>query len=252
MRPLALLSTLLVGTVFVAGCSYKPPARLGAYLGPGVETVQTTPAEFKALGEARWQAGLLVINDTVLPDSAPALSENAKAFLSEAVRQRVEGNTPIRLVKVLDSAGLTPETAQQAVVSLGQAQGVPYVLMVVFSSMESEIPLMLPATGDPEQGGGRPEVSGFEAINYALAELALVETTSGKVVARSEGRAWSRLNRLYVPIQSNAYPVIHRSQRVNPIFPREKDAKDVLRSVAGDEALEQAVFHFKLAWSTPA
>jgi hypothetical protein len=247
-----LLSALLVGAVFAAGCSAQPPARLGAYLGPGVESVRTTPEEFKALADAQRQAGLLLINDTSLPGSAPALSRQALAYLSDAVRRRIEAGTSIRLVKALSSSDLTPETAQQAVISLGKAEGVPYVLMVVFSSMESEIPLMLPATGDPEQGGGRPAISGFEAINYALAELALVETASGKVVARSEGRAWSRLNRLYVPIQSNAYPVIHRSQRVAPIFPKEEDAKDVLRGVAGEEALEQAVYQLGMAWSKSA
>lgn len=252
MRPLALLSALLVGAVFAAGCSVQPPARLGAYLGSGIEAAQATPADFQALGKAQLQAGLLLINDTSLPNSAPALSQQGTAFLSDSVRRRIEDKTPIRLVKVLPSSGLTPQTAQQTVVSLGQTQGVPYVLVVIFSSMESEIPLMLPATGDPEQGGGRPEVSGFEAINYALAELALVETASGKVVARSEGRAWSRLNRLYAPIQSNAYPVIHRSQRVAPIFPKENDAKDVLRGVAGDEALEQAVYQWEMAWSKSA
>ena len=252
MNRLSLLSALLVGALLTAGCSVKPPARIGTYLGPSVESMQSTQADLRALGDGQLQAGLLLINDTSLPDSAPALSEHGLAFLSDAVRRRIEGNTPIRIAKVLPSSGLTPDTAHQAVSRLGREQGVPYVLMVIFSSMESEIPLMLPLGGDPEQGGGRPGVSGFEANNYALAELALLETSSGRVVARSDGRAWSRLNRLYVPVQSNAYPVIHRSLRVAPIYPREEDAKDVLRSIAGDEALEQAVYQLELAWAKPA
>lgn len=248
MRPLTLLSALLVGAVLSASCSTKPPARIGAYLGPAVESVQTTPADLRALAEAQWQAGLLLINDTSHAESASALSDRAIAFLSDAVRHRIEEKTPIRITKVLPSSGLTPDTAQQTVTSLGREQGMPYILVAVFSNMESEIPLMLPFTGDPEQGGGRPSVSGFEAINYALAELALLETGTGKVIAKSDGRAWSRLNRLYVPVKSNAYPVIHRSLRVAPIYPREEDAKDILRSIAGDEALEQAVFHLETAW----
>jgi len=252
MRPLTLLSAFLVGTVLSAGCSTKPPARITAYLGPAVESVQTTPAGLRPLAEAQLQTGLLLINDTSHVDSAPALSDGSLAFLSDAARHRIEQKTPIRITKVLPSSGLTPETAQETVISLGREQGVPYILVVVFSSMESEIPLMLPFTGDPEQGGGRPGASGFEAINYALAELALLETGSGKVVARSEGRAWSRLNRLYVPVMSNAYPVIHRSLRVAPIYPKEENAKDVLRSVAGDEALEQAVYLWEMAWAKPA
>jgi len=252
MRPLTLLSAFLAGAVLSAGCSTKPPARIAAYLGPAVESAQTTPADLRALAEVQWQAGLLLINDTSLAESAPALSDGSLAFLSDAVRHRIEQKTPIRITKVLPSSGLTPDTAQQTVTSLGREQGVPYILVVVFSSMESEVPLMLPFTGDPEQGGGRPGTPGFEAVNYALAELALLETGTGKVVARSDGRAWSRLNRLYVPVKSNAYPVIHRSLRVAPIYPKEENAKDVLRSVAGDEALEQAVYLWEMAWAKPA
>jgi len=123
------------------------------------------------------------------------------------------------------------------------------VLVALFSSEESEVPTYLGVTGDPEQGGGRPGVPGYEAVNYALAELALIDAVSGQVVARSEGRVWVRLNRLNVPIKSNAYPVIHRSLRVAPIYPPEADAKDILRSIAGDEALEQAVAKLQEAWA---
>jgi hypothetical protein len=248
MRGLPFLSAFLVCALLTAGCSTKPPARIGAYLGAAVESAQTTQTDLRVFTDAPRQVGLLLINDTSLAESAPALSEGSRAYLTEAVWHRIEEKTPIRIAKVLSSSGLTPETAQQRVISLGREQGVPYVLVVIFSSMESEIPLMLPFTGDPEQGGGRPRTLGFEAINYALAELALLETSSGKVVARSDGRAWSRLNRLNVPIESNAYPVIHRSLRVAPIYPKEENAKDVLRSVAGDEALEQAVMRLQEAW----
>lgn len=248
MRGLPLLSSFLVSAMLAAGCSMKPPARIGAYLGPGAESAQTIQADLRALTDAPQQVGLLLINDTSFQDSAPALSDHGMAFISDAVRQRIEEKTPIRIAKVLPSSGVTPQSTQLTISSLGRAQGVPYVLVVVFSSMESEIPLMLPFGGDPEQGGGRPKALGFEAINYALAELALLETSSGKVVARSDGRAWTRLNRLNVPVKSNAYPVIHRSRRVAPIYPREEDAKDILRSIAGDEALEQAVMHLQEAW----
>jgi len=131
---------------------------------------------------------------------------------------------------------------------LAQEQGLSYLLVALFSSEESEVPAYLSIMGDPEQAGGVGNVLGFEAQNYALAELALIDATSAQVIARSEGRAWSRLNRLNVPVQSNAYPVIHRSQRTAPIYPPEDQAKDVLRSIAGDEALEQAVAKLEQAW----
>jgi hypothetical protein len=122
------------------------------------------------------------------------------------------------------------------------------VLIALFSSAESEVPVYLPLDGAPEQGGARPQVSGFETNNYALAELALLEVQTGRVVAKAEGRAWTQLNHLYAPVESNSYPVIHRSQRIAPIYPKEANAKEVLRSVAGDEALEQAIFDLQKQW----
>ena len=122
-------------------------------------------------------------------------------------------------------------------------------MVAVFSSAESEVFAYLPLTGDPEQGGTRPLVPGFEAHNYALAELALVRIDNGTTLHRSDGRAWARLNRLNTPLDSNAYPVIHRSGRVAPIYPTEENAKDILRSIAGDEALEQAVMHMQESWA---
>ena len=170
------------------------------------------------------------------------------AFLTDAVRQRVEQDLPLRIIKVLPPADLAPVGDPQPVLRHAKSLGLPYLLLAIFSSAESEIPVSLPLDGAPEQGGARPRVQGFEAINYALAELALLDTQTGQVVGTADGRAWSQLNRLYAPVKSNSYPVIHRSLRIAPIYPREDNAKEVLRSVAGDEALEQAVYHLSRQW----
>jgi hypothetical protein len=195
-----------------------------------------------------FDAGLILFNDTLAEGSAPALSDRAKAFLADQVRQRIEATTPIRVVKVLAAADPSQRQDRQALAGLAQEQGLSYLLVALFSSAESEIPTSLPLTGDPEQGGGRPAVPGFVATNYALAELALIRAANAEVIARSDGRAWTSLERLYVPVKSNAYPVIHRSLRVAPIFPPEDQAKDILRSIAGDEALEQATHKLGQAW----
>ncbi len=241
-------SALLLGSMVLIGCSQKPLPRMESYLGvvgQGEESVVSLQAE-QATGP--FDAGLVLFNDTSGEGSAPALSDRAKAFLADQVRQRIEAATPIRVVKVLTVSDPSQRQDRQTLARQAQEQGLSYLLIAIFSSAESEVPKNLPLTGDPEQGGGRPAVLGLEAHNYALAELALLDATSTQVIARSDGRAWSRLNRLNVPIQSNAYPVIHRSMRVAPIYPPEKDAKDILRSIAGDEALEQATYKLGLAW----
>lgn len=238
---------LLVPTI-LSGCSQKPLALMDNYLGTagqkdaGAVYVQPIGAPGPV------EAGLLLINDTTAEGSAPAFSEATKAFLSDQVRRRAETSIPVRIAKVVSLNDTTAPRDHQALVKLARDQGLSHLLVALFSSAESEVPMMLPFTADPEQGGGRPKALGFEAVNYALAELALIDASGGQVVARSNGRAWSRLNRLNVPVKSNGYPVIHRSLRVAPIYPTEVEAKDVLRSIAGDEALEQAIYKLEQSW----
>ncbi|WP_455379358.1 hypothetical protein [Petrachloros mirabilis] len=242
---------LLLGSLIFTGCSQKPPARLDAYLGVAGQGERSAPAvQVQAQrGAGPLNVGLLLLNDTSAKDLAPALSDKAKAFLADQVRKRVEAATPLRVDKVLTVADPSNIPNKPAMVQLGREQAVSHVLVALFSSMESVVPVYLSIMGDPEQGGGRGDVLGIETVNYALAELALIDVTSTQVMARSDGRAWSRLNELNVPIKSNSYPVIHRSLRNAPIYPPEEDAKDILRSIAGDEALEQAVAKLGEAWS---
>lgn len=250
MARYGLLSVALsLSAVIVGGCAQRPLPLMGTYLGGsagpgGYDSAAVQPE--RAAGP--FNVGLMLINDTKAQGSAPALSEKGKAFLADRVRERVQSMTAIHVQTVLSTgAGAQPQ-GQEALAKVAKESGQPYLLVALFSSAESEVPAYLPITGDPEQGGSRPAVPGYEAVNYALAELALIDAATGRVVARSDGRAWTRLNRLNVPIVSNSYPVIHRSLRPAPIYPPEADAKDIMRSMAGDEALEQAVVRLQEAW----
>jgi len=222
---------------------------MDSYLGlPTQGATAITPALVeKASGP--FDVGLLVINDISAEDSAPALSDKARAFLTDQVRRRVQTALPIRIVTVFARTEAALPHDSQKLRQLAQEQAVPYLLLALFSSAESEGPTYLGLDGSPEQGGRRPNIPGCEANNYALAELAILDVARGQLVARADGRAWSQLLRLYVRIKSNMYPVIHRSLRAAPIYPSEDQAKDVLRSIAGDEALEQAVMHLQESWA---
>lgn len=240
---------LPLSALLVSGCAQRPLPLMGSYLGgsegQGGRDAAVVQQERVA---GPFNVGLVLINDTKAEGSAPALSEKGKAFLADRVRERVQSMTAIRVQTVLPSSTGSQPQGQEALAKMAKESGLPYLLVALFSSAESEVPAYLPITGDPEQGGSRPAIPGYEAVNYALAELALIDAASGRVVARSDGRAWTRLNRLNVPIVSNSYPVIHRSLRPAPIYPPEADAKDIMRSMAGDEALEQAVVRLQEAW----
>lgn len=241
---------LLVSVCLLVACTTKPVSRMDAYVEPPPDGGKTLSEELMKRAGGPLEAGVLVVNDTSDRDSAPALTEEGTAFLTDQVKQRVEEVLPIRIIKWFTPFRISDGQQPPEVARLGREQALPYVLLVVFSNAESEVPMRLPLTGDLEQGGTRPGVPGFEMRTNALAELALIEVETGRVLARSDGRAWTRLNRLYVPVQSNSYPVIHRSLRVAPIYPKEENAKDITRSIAGDEALEQAVMHLQEIWPT--
>lgn len=250
MARAGLITVALSCSVFIfSGCGEKPLPRINQYLGVSTESSSYAGSAQPVQVSGPITAGLVLITDTSAAGAATPLSEKARAFLTRQVRERVEGATPIRVSQVLAADGSSQPQGSEALAKLAREHGLTHLLVAVFSSAESEVPAYLPLTGDPEQGGGRPNVPGYEAVNYALAELALVDVGSGQVVARSDGRAWARLNWLYVPKLSNAYPVIHRSLRVAPIYPQEADAKDVLRSLTADEALEQAATRLHEAWA---
>lgn len=243
-----MLSVMMLVSIGLTACASAPPSRIGAYLGPAAGQEGAAVSEPLAAPAQRIEAGLLVINDTTAPRSAPSMSDHSMAFLTDRVQEEVQRALPIKIVKALPAAGISPAGDPEPFVRLAREHGLEYLLLAIFSSQESEVPTYLPLTGAPEQGGTRPKVSGFEANNYALAELALLDAKTGEPVVQANGRAWASLNRLYTPIKSNAYPVIHRALQIAPIYPTEENAKDVLRSIAGSDALDQAVMHLTDEW----
>lgn len=241
----------------IGACTTQPSPRMDHYLraanvqsGGSSEAPTAMQAARPAAG-APLELALWLINDHGAPGASPALSSGAMAFVRDHLVDRIQGALPVRITRVVDLPPGSEPTSLAGDTLRAQAQGAPYVLLAVVSQAESEVPLRLPLLADPEQGGGRPAVPGFEMRTNALVEFAVLEVSSGRIVAKAEGQAWNRLNRLYVPVQSNAYPVIHRSLRVAPIYPPEEHAKDIARSLASDEAVEQAVSHLKEQWPRP-
>lgn len=240
----ALIVTILIHSG-LAACSSAPPPRIAAYLGPAAVT---TPIADELVRSGRFEAGLLVINDTFGVRSAPALSDQSMAFLTDSLTQQLQRELPVTITQIIPSEGLMPPTDLQEIVRVAERHGVKYCVVAIVSSQESEVPQYLPLTGTAEQGGTMPFVPGYYAQNYALVELALLQVENRNVVANSDGRAWASLNRLNVPVNSTGYPVVHRSLQIAPIFPTEANAKDVLRSIAAFDASEQAVMHLSSSW----
>ena len=228
-------------------CGTETPARMNAYLGPAAK--QAASSEAPSLPSGGIQAGLLVINDTTAPGSAPPLSPEAFAALSEGIRVQVMNAIPISFVKVLDGNGITPTGNPQEMVNVARQEGVSYLMVAILSSNESEVPTYLPINGIIQGGGGPPTTPGYEAQNFALAELALVDGQTGSPIVQTHGRAYATLYRLNVPTESNAYPVVVRSRLFNPIFPQGNNAHDTLRGIAADDAIKNSVMKLATEWN---
>ncbi len=228
------------------GCGGWPRARLDTYLGqqpaPDLSRLAELPGVIRA--------GLVVINDTTAPDSAPPLSEDSLVALTAHLRQQLMHAVPLEVVHVVHSsnpAASFPNVA--AVLQWGKDHRVEYLVMAVLSSAEIEVPERFPWRGSSPGAIARGLLSGYRAENLALAELALVVVRSGHVLARIEGNAWASLDRLVAPIESNEYPVVRRNLEDPPIYPEDEDvAHDVMRAVACSDAVNQAVLHLQEAW----
>ncbi len=250
-RPFPGLLPIILGIVCLVsgGCGDWPAARLDAYLG---QQPAHDRSGFAGLPGVT-QAGLVVFNDTTAPDSAPALSDVSFEALTEHVRRQLMHDVPLNAVRIVHSPkpGASPPKFASALQWANAAQ-VDYLVMAVLSSSEIEVPERLPWRGSTLGAVGRGLLLGYRAENLALAELALIDARDGRVLVRVEGNAWASLERLDVPLESNVYPVVRRNLEDPPIYPeKEEDAHDVMRAVAGNDAVNQAVLHLQEAWGGP-
>ncbi len=256
MSTRSILALLVVAGGLTAGCiSPSPTDRVQAYLGPETDLGKPSPVE-ATLPAGGFDAAFLVINDTTNPESAGPLSEPILAQMNVRAREQLVLNFPIRFSRELSAEGVTPQGNATELVRLAGSEAGDYMMLVLFSSEESEYAAYFglgPSQGGGATGtggvGGRPAIPGYQVQNFALVEMALLETGSGRLIIGANGRAWATLNRLEIPIESNNYPVVRRALHNAPIFPEEDVAYDTLRGVAADDALKEALMQLKIAWA---
>ena len=250
MRPFGLVMTGVLVLVCAVGCTAGwPQARLDVYLSPQ-QIQETRVSPVGEIREGPITAGLWVLNDTGDPDSAPKLSEASFAALTEHVQSQLIHSVPIEVVRITRAPNPATLRSNFAMpLQWGKDHRVDYLIMAILSSTEIEVPERFPWRGSSPGAIGRGLLLGYRAENLALAELALVNVLTGHVLVRVNGYAWASLDRLDVPLESNVYPVVRRNLEDPPVYPeKEEDAHDVMRAVAGHDAVNQAVMRLKAAW----
>lgn len=244
-REIRLILSSAVFCLLSACVLAKPESRLHVYL--NASELATKKPSMSAAG---LEAGLLVIHDVESKGSPPPMPAEALALLTEQTRQRMEGGLPLKVVKALPPLSSAPTSMPYSPEQAAQEQGVEYLVIAVLSSVETDEPGQLAFDGSQQGGGAMGTISGTTTVEYALVEVALLHTKTGRTIIRAEGRAWATLEQLERGLASNAYPVIRRSGRTERIFPPRDDAgaRAMLRGVAASEALEQAVYKLKQVW----
>jgi len=234
---------LLLALVVSVGCAAAPSPRLDAYLGRQFSKAPQAGSERIGGGAGPLVAGLLLVNDTTAPGSAPALSDQGRAFLIRRVKEAVERATLFKISTSESTASPLSGDLPQLIVGAAREQGVDYLLVVLVSGAESEVPTRL-SLGGPESTA----VPGVEIQHHALTELALLDVTRGALLARATGRAWAVLEELALSIQSHHYPVIRRSNGMVWLLPGVPAARDLVRVVAAEESVDQAIPLLASGW----
>ena len=193
---------------------------------------------------------LVVLNDSGFKKAAPKLKRGTLENLGEHLKTEIQKQVPIQITSVVYPDGLQSNHSADQFIQLAKAQNVPYLLLAVLSSSEWEVfdRFSLGGAQQPTgmRGGGMP---GYRVENYARVELALLDARTGQPVVTTDGQAWAYLERLVVPLESNVYPVVRRSQTQPPIYPNsEGEEYETLRWVSGQDAIAQAVMHLEILW----
>ncbi|WP_447970662.1 hypothetical protein [Nitrospira sp. M1] len=242
------IASVVVSVFIVSSCATQSlPERLPAYWELSHKMWAQAPSNSTPI--AGEKTGLVVINDTTAPESAPALSEEAFDRFTHDLQVALGAQFPLTIVNVLDAGSVAQGRGVEQFVHVAQQEGLDSLLFAVLSSTEKEVSDRFPLQGTQQGVGARGGLLvGVRAENYALVELALVDGKTGFPVVHANGSAWSVLERLTVPLASNVYPVVRRDLTQPPIYPTEETAYDMLRVVSANDAMKQALMHFQTEW----
>ncbi|MFO0707078.1 MAG: hypothetical protein U0412_09510 [Nitrospira sp.] len=222
-----------------------PEPRLTTYI-----SASATQSGFLSTRATPLDVALVIINDATGKDSAPPLSAEELRPVPELFRARVERDLPVKVVKEVPARAVFDRADTISWKQLAEEQGVETLLIAVLSHVEKRSQDSLLLDGSHEGGGAMGTVLGSVTSDYALVELALLDTKADRLLARAEGRGWATLEEIDSGLASNVYPAIRKAGRAQRYFPprEDRDKRAALRWIAGEDALGQAVGHLKESW----
>ncbi len=224
---LILAAATLVGFSMVHGCSTETPGRIRSYLGPAIDAAGASTSSVSKpvpLPQGGLKAGLLVVTDTSTLDSAPPLSESMSALMVDLVRESLEHELPIHVVKVLPTPEILAKEHPINVLELGRRHEVDHVVLAIHTSRDFETPSYF------GQGRMMTQLTGVTVVNDAMVEMALLDVKNERVLIQAHGQGSEAMEELDTPIGTNQ--------------PSKEEARDILRINAAKNALDRTMMEF--------
>ena len=178
-------------------------------------------------------------SDSVLP-------EEARVRVADQLREEITRGFPLVIERIIPSREFEAQRGLADVLAYGKERGIRHLLVVMVSSEEQEYPVSL------FLGWTTHRQPGFRLDNWSLAEAALIDVDSERIVLRAEGRAWATLDRPSAPGINQWYPVIYLrpqdpERRIWP--PTYEGAPITLRLVSAMQAAKRMALNIKQAWN---
>ncbi len=214
----------MVSLFLVAACNTSQSGRMGAYLGAELSQMAAPSGRPVRLPAEGFRAGLLVINDTTGPDSAPPLSAPRRALMENVVRESLERSLPIQVVAMLPASQISGVMGPARLRELGWMFEIEYMVLALLSSQDAEEPTHL------GQSYMMTQMPGVTFVNRAVMEIALLDVKGGTLLAYAAGRGTEMLDELDVPLGRD--------------LPSKSDTRDIVRVNAGKHALDRATADF--------
>ncbi len=242
-RPTAVGVAVVVLFVLQVGCGASPAAKFPLYLSDAAATTEGKLDRAHVPLPDPFESALLVRWDASSPGSGPPPSAALLESFVARLRSKIESEFPIKITAVLDPDLIKPGTGSSRIIEIARERSAPYLLVAILSSLETESPVFLPLIPDTVR------VMGTRTENHALAEFAVLQGKTARVLFYAEGHSYMRLDRLEGGQQSTRYPVIQRYEGETGIYPEPSQAEDTLRLVTAGEALEQALQRLQGWWN---
>lgn len=236
------LAGIIFPSYLMSGCSGPSPHRLQAHFESEPHASEVIQGKLSAHSPNRLPVGLAIV---LHADSSYALSpipEDTWTQFAARVQREVQDRFPVSMQEVVLVEGIPSGEMVSLLKKMGGNSPIEVVLVVFPSGKEVKGPAKFDLL---------PEVSmlnGYQTENHATVELGLLDLKSGKILLQSQGSSYATLEQLDVPLASNRYPRVRGSAMINPIYPGEGKALETLRTVALNEALDQAVMKLAKNW----